>query len=58
MLGRMVGSSLHQSCLLLLIHQLPRSPAYLRVKTARQRHKIGAVAVKNSVYVRSKGVET
>jgi len=36
---------------LLLIHQLPPSPAYLRVKTARQMQKIGAVAVKNSVYV-------
>jgi hypothetical protein len=36
---------------LLLIHQLPFAPAYLRVKTARQLQKIGAVAVKNSVYV-------
>jgi hypothetical protein len=36
---------------LLLIHQLPPSPAYLRVKTARQLQKLGAVAVKNSVYV-------
>ena len=36
---------------LLLIHQLPPVPAYLRVKTARQLQKIGAVAVKNSVYV-------
>src|SRR4051794_38678676 len=36
---------------LLLIHQLPPAPAYLRVKTGRQLLKIGAVAVKNSVYV-------
>ncbi|HVZ75489.1 MAG TPA: chromate resistance protein ChrB domain-containing protein [Polyangia bacterium] len=36
---------------LLLIHQLPPSPAYVRVKTARQLQKIGAVAVKSSVYV-------
>lgn len=36
---------------LLLIHQLPPTPAYLRVKTARQLQKLGAVAVKNSVYV-------
>src|SRR5882672_900966 len=36
---------------ILLIHQLPPAPAYLRVKTARQLQKIGAVAVKNSVYV-------
>jgi hypothetical protein len=35
---------------LLLIHQLPPTPAYLRVKTARQLQKIGAVAAKNSVY--------
>ena len=36
---------------LLLIHQLPPTPAYLRVKTARQLQKVGAVAIKNSVYV-------
>jgi hypothetical protein len=36
---------------LLLIHQLPPAPAYLRVKTARQLQKVGAVPVKNSVYV-------
>src|SRR3954470_6007274 len=36
---------------LLLIHQLPPAPAYLRVKTARQLQKVGAVAVKKSVYV-------
>jgi hypothetical protein len=36
---------------LLLIHQLPPAPAYLRVKTARQLQKVGAVAIKNSVYV-------
>ena len=42
---------------LLLIHQLPPSPAYLRVKTMRQLQKIGAVAVKNSVYVLPHGDE-
>ncbi len=42
---------------LLLIHQLPHSPAYLRVKTMRQLQKIGAVAVKNSVYVLPSGDE-
>jgi hypothetical protein len=36
---------------LLLIHQLPPAPAYLRVKTARQLQKLGAVAVRNSVYL-------
>jgi hypothetical protein len=42
---------------LLLIHQLPPSPAYLRVKTMRQLQKIGAVAVKNSVYALPSGDE-
>ncbi len=36
---------------LLLIHQIPPRPNYLRVKTGRQLAKIGAVALKNSVYV-------
>lgn len=36
---------------LLLIHQLPPKPNYLRVKVARRMQRIGAVAVKNTVYV-------
>src|SRR5262245_30151313 len=36
---------------LLLIHQVPNSPAYLRVKMWRRLQKIGFVAVKNAVYV-------
>src|SRR5437763_13986408 len=36
---------------LLLIHQLPPKPAYLRVKIWRRLQAIGAVTVKNSVYV-------
>jgi hypothetical protein len=36
---------------LLLIHQVPNSPAYLRVKMWRRLQKIGAIAVKNAVYV-------
>jgi hypothetical protein len=36
---------------LLLIHQLPPTPNYLRVKIARRMQRIGAVAVKNTVYV-------
>ncbi|HEX5724468.1 MAG TPA: chromate resistance protein ChrB domain-containing protein [Longimicrobiaceae bacterium] len=36
---------------LLLIHQLPPKPAYLRVKVWRRLQRLGAVAVKNSVYV-------
>jgi hypothetical protein len=35
---------------LLLIHQVPSSPPYLRVKIWRRLQKIGAVAVKGSVY--------
>ena len=42
---------------LLLIHQIPPSPAYLRVKVGRRLARMGAVALKNSVYVlpRSEG---
>src|SRR5215204_5751582 len=36
---------------LLLIHQLPPKPAYLRVKVWRRLQGIGAVAIKNTVYV-------
>jgi hypothetical protein len=35
---------------LLLIHQIPPKPDYLRVKIGRRLQRIGAVAVKNSVY--------
>ncbi|MBS1943597.1 MAG: chromate resistance protein [Bacteroidetes bacterium] len=35
---------------LLLFHQLPAKPAYLRVKVRRQLQALGAVALKNSVY--------
>jgi hypothetical protein len=35
----------------LLIHQLPSEPAYLRVKIGRRLAGIGAVPLKNSVYV-------
>jgi hypothetical protein len=36
---------------LLLIHQIPPKPAYLRVKIWRRIQRLGAVAIKNSVYV-------
>jgi hypothetical protein len=36
---------------LLLIHQIPPRPGYLRVKVGRRLQSLGAVAVKNSVYV-------
>jgi hypothetical protein len=35
---------------LLLIHQLPPKPAYFRVKIGRHLQRLGAVALKNSVY--------
>lgn len=36
---------------LLLIHQLPADPPYLRVKIGRRLDRLGAVALKGSVYV-------
>jgi hypothetical protein len=36
---------------LMLIHQIPPRPHYLRVKVGRRLQGLGAVAVKNSVYV-------
>ncbi|MFI4997564.1 MAG: chromate resistance protein ChrB domain-containing protein, partial [Hyphomicrobiales bacterium] len=36
---------------LLLIHQLPPKPAYLRVKVWRRLQGLGAISLKNSVYV-------
>src|SRR5262249_15542639 len=36
---------------LLLVHQLPPKPAYLRVKIWRRLQGLGALSVKNSVYV-------
>ena len=35
---------------LLLIHQLPPKPDYFRVKVGRRLQRVGAVAIKNSVY--------
>jgi hypothetical protein len=36
---------------LVLIHQIPPKPAYLRVKIGRRLQRLGAAAIKNSVYV-------
>lgn len=36
---------------LLLIHQLPPKPAYLRVKIWRRLQRLGAITLKNAVYV-------
>ena len=43
---------------LLLIHQIPPRPAYFRAKVARRLARIGAVAIKNSVYVLPAGEQT
>jgi hypothetical protein len=43
---------------LLLIHQLPAKPAYLRVKIWRRLQGIGAIAVKNAVHVLPMNEET
>lgn len=40
---------------LLLIHQLPPKPDYLRVKVWRRLQSLGAVAIKNAVYVLPRG---
>lgn len=42
----------------LLIHQIPPKPDYLRVKIGRRLQRIGAVAIKNSVYVLPAGDST
>jgi hypothetical protein len=36
---------------LMLIHRLPPKPAYLRVKVSRRLQQVGAIALKNTVYI-------
>src|SRR2546425_8294995 len=48
---RAASSSASDARWLLLIHQIPPKPNYLRVKVWRRLQRLGAVAVKNSVYV-------
>ena len=43
---------------LMLVHQLPAKPAYLRVKIWRRLQGLGAISVKNSVYVLPASAET
>jgi hypothetical protein len=43
---------------LLLIHQIPPKPDYFRVKIWRRLQRLGAVAIKNSVYVLPKNEQT
>ena len=43
---------------LLLIHQIPPKPDYFRVKIWRRLQRLGAVAIKNSVYVLPRNEQT
>lgn len=43
---------------LLLIHQIPPKPGYFRVKIWRRLQNLGAIAIKNAVYVLPKNEET
>ncbi|HTJ41156.1 MAG TPA: chromate resistance protein ChrB domain-containing protein [Kofleriaceae bacterium] len=43
---------------LLLIHQLPAKPAYLRVKVWRRLQRLGAIGLRGSVYVLPRGDQT
>src|SRR5262245_36342679 len=43
---------------LLLIHQIPPKPNYFRVKVGRRLQRLGAVAIKNSVYVLPKSEQS
>lgn len=43
---------------LLLVHQLPAKPAYSRVKIWRALQEIGAISLRNSVYVLPSGTES
>ena len=46
-----LGDEVKAESWLLLIHQIPPKPGYLRVKVWRRLQALGAVAIKNSVYV-------
>jgi hypothetical protein len=48
---REIVTSITTAGWLLLIPQLPPEPAYLRVKVWRRLRRLGAISVKNSVYV-------
>src|SRR5574340_1037623 len=51
MKDNVVSAVSQAECWLLLMHQLPAKPAYLRVKIWRRLQALGAVPLKNSVYV-------
>src|SRR5881296_500803 len=50
-MGRKTETDPAEGRWLLLIHQIPPKPNYLRVKIGRRLQRLGAVAIKNSVYV-------
>jgi hypothetical protein len=50
--------ALNEGRWLLLIHQLPPKPDYFRVKIWRRLQRLGAVAIKNSVYVLPRNDQT
>lgn len=55
-LKQAVGSG--QGPWLLLIHQIPPKPDYLRIKVGRRLQRLGAIAIKNSVYALPRNDET
>lgn len=48
--SQMSASRTEEARWLLLIHQIPPRPAYLRAKIGRRLQRVGAVAIKNAVY--------
>src|SRR5260221_7157368 len=52
------GSKARDPGWLLLIHQIPPKPSYFRVKIWRRLQRLGAVAIKNSVYVLPRSEQT
>src|SRR6266508_3085451 len=54
----MAESKSNEEHWLMLIHQIPPKPDYFRVKVWRRLQRLGAVAIKNSVYVLPKNDQT
>src|SRR5712691_1329364 len=44
-------TSLQHRSWLLLLHQIPPSPAYFRAKVLRRLNRLGALVIKNSAYL-------
>src|SRR5215469_7687725 len=49
------GAPLAKNRWLMLVHQIPRTPSYLRVKIWRRLQRLGALPIKNSVYAMPAG---